>query len=46
MCQKCAALPIAVILALMAMALHRALLSEPAASLQLTSADDPRASAS
>lgn len=42
----CAALPIAVILMLMAMALHRALLSEPAASLQLTSADDPRASAS
>lgn len=42
----CAALPIAVILMLMAMALHRALLSEPAASLQLTTADDPRASAS
>lgn len=42
----CAALPIAVILMLMAMALHRALLSESAASLQLTSSDDPRASAS
>jgi choline-glycine betaine transporter len=42
----CAALPIAVILVLMAMALHRALLREPVASLQLTSVDDPRASAS
>jgi choline/carnitine/betaine transport len=42
----CAALPIGVILVLMAMALHRALLAEPAASLQMTSADDLRASAS
>ncbi|WP_372876202.1 BCCT family transporter [Pseudomonas sp.] len=42
----CAALPIAVILVLMAMALHRALLTESAASLQFTSVDDPRASAS
>ncbi|MDA7088715.1 BCCT family transporter [Pseudomonas sp. SA3-5] len=42
----CAALPIAVILVLMAMALHRALLSEPAASLHFSSVDDPRASAS
>lgn len=42
----CAALPIAVILVLMAMALHRALLGEPVASLQITTADDQRASAS
>jgi choline/glycine/proline betaine transport protein len=42
----CAALPIAVILVLMAMALHRALLTEPLASLQLTGAEEPRASAS
>jgi hypothetical protein len=39
-------LPIAVILVLMAMALHRALLSEPVTSLQITTADDQRASAS
>ncbi|TWC28719.1 choline/carnitine/betaine transport [Pseudomonas sp. SJZ079] len=36
----CAALPIAVILILMAMALHRTLLAEPAKSLTLNSADD------
>ena len=42
----CAALPIGVILVLMAMALHRTLLAEPAASLQMTTADDLRASAS
>jgi choline/glycine/proline betaine transport protein len=41
----CAALPIAVILVLMAMALHRALLTEPVASLQLTGAEEPLASA-
>ena len=42
----CAALPIGVILVLMALALHRALLSESIASLQMTTADDLRASAS
>ncbi|MNR28767.1 Glycine betaine transporter BetL [compost metagenome] len=42
----CAALPIGVILVLMAMALHRTLLAEPAVSLQISTADDLRASAS
>ncbi|MBS7691836.1 BCCT family transporter [Pseudomonas lalucatii] len=41
----CAALPIGVILVLMAMALHRTLLVEPARSLQMKVADDYEASA-